>query len=202
MSSQACSHRSITRAVLNYIYLHLLRFFASERVYDQASVIFVTSKQGEALRFTIRKRQQNSTLLTRQKRLHCSLRSILVVDWLRHRRLALYLRRRILAWLLRIAWIRRRRLSIALRGLVVIPWRRVLLHLLLHGRRLGCRHDRLVSRLRQNHCPRWRTMAVVRATCTTKASHDGNSDREKHDRADYSGGNNTSAPNSYVSSAR
>ena len=69
----------------------------------------------------------NQTMLTREKRLHCSLRSILVLDglinadWWKHRRLALCLRWRILAWLLRIAWIGRRRRSIAWLGLVVIP---------------------------------------------------------------------------------
>ena len=139
-----------------------------------------------------------STLLTRKTPLHCSFTSILVLDrlsstdWLRHRRLALSLR--ILARLLRIACIRRRRLSIALRGLVVIPWRRVKLHLLC-SRRLGCRHERLVPWLRHNHCRR-RTLAVVRATRTTTASHDGNNNREKHDYADYSAGNNTSGPHS------
>ena len=141
-----------------------------------------------------------STLLTRKTPLQCSLRSILVLgglsstDWLRHRRLALCLRWRILTRLLRIAWIRRRRLSIALWRLVVIPWRRVMLHVLC-SRRLGCWHERLVPWLCHNHCPR-RTMAVVRATRTTTASHDGNNNPEKHDYAEYSAGNNTSGPHS------
>ena len=119
-------------------------------------------------------------------------------DWRRSRRLALCLRWRILAWLLRIAWIRRRRLSIAYWWLVIIPWRRVLRHVL-HGRHLCCRHEGLISWLRHNHCPLRRTMAVKRAARTTTASHDRNNDREEHDRADNGGGNNTSAPNRCIS---
>jgi len=40
-------------------------------------------------------------------------------------------------------------------------------------------------------------MAIARATGTTTAGHDGYNDGEKHDRADYRSGNNTSGPNCY-----